>query len=93
MRAQQPQVFVVNENTQRETGRSAQLSNIAAARAISSVVRTTLGVFGFTGRRTMCYSFSQLTLVFSLNRPSIYVEDAFGSYGWYCKFISGLDHA
>jgi T-complex protein 1 subunit gamma len=43
MRAQQPQVFVMNENTQRETGRTAQLSNIAAARAISGVVRTTLG--------------------------------------------------
>ncbi|KAH9258996.1 T-complex protein 1, gamma subunit [Batrachochytrium salamandrivorans] len=43
MQRQQPQVFVMNENTKRETGRTAQLSNIAAARAVSGVVRSTLG--------------------------------------------------
>jgi T-complex protein 1 subunit gamma len=51
MRAAQPQVFVMNENTQRETGRTAQLSNIAAARAISGVVRTTLGEFSHSDIR------------------------------------------
>jgi T-complex protein 1 subunit gamma len=39
----QGQVFVMNENATRETGRQAQLSNIHAAKAVSGVVRTTLG--------------------------------------------------
>jgi len=39
----QSQVFVLNTNTKRETGRTAQLSNIAAARAISNIIKTTLG--------------------------------------------------
>ena len=38
-----PQVFVMNEQTQRESGRQAQLSNVQAAKAVSGVVRTTLG--------------------------------------------------
>jgi T-complex protein 1 subunit gamma len=36
-------VLVMNTNTQRETGRKAQLSNIAASGAVADIVRTTLG--------------------------------------------------
>eukprot|EP00475_Leptophrys_vorax_P001182 TRINITY_DN1062_c0_g1_i1.p1 TRINITY_DN1062_c0_g1~~TRINITY_DN1062_c0_g1_i1.p1 ORF type:complete len:552 (-),score=176.32 TRINITY_DN1062_c0_g1_i1:75-1670(-) len=36
-------VLVMNTNTQRETGRKAQLSNISAAGAVADIVRTTLG--------------------------------------------------
>eukprot|EP00182_Erythrolobus_australicus_P005011 CAMPEP_0185831902 /NCGR_PEP_ID=MMETSP1353-20130828/1768_1 /TAXON_ID=1077150 /ORGANISM="Erythrolobus australicus, Strain CCMP3124" /LENGTH=546 /DNA_ID=CAMNT_0028530015 /DNA_START=70 /DNA_END=1710 /DNA_ORIENTATION=- len=36
-------VLVLNQNAQRETGRRAQLTNIAAARAVGDVIRTTLG--------------------------------------------------
>lgn len=36
-------VMVLNTNTKRETGRTAQLGNIAAARAVADIVRTTLG--------------------------------------------------
>lgn len=39
----QAPVMVVNMNTKRETGRKAQLSNIAAAKAVSDIIRTTLG--------------------------------------------------
>ncbi len=35
--------LVQNTKTERESGRKAQLSNIAAAKAVSEVVRTTLG--------------------------------------------------
>ena len=33
----------VDTNTKRETGRKAQLGNIAAAKAVSDIIRTTLG--------------------------------------------------
>ena len=33
----------VDAKTQRQTGRQAQLSNITAARAVSDIIRTTLG--------------------------------------------------
>lgn len=36
-------VMVLNSKQQRQTGRQAQLSNIAAARAVSDIIRTTLG--------------------------------------------------
>jgi len=36
-------VMVLNSKTQRQTGRQAQLSNISAARAVSDIIRTTLG--------------------------------------------------
>lgn len=39
----QAPVLVLNQNTQRETGRKAQLGNIAAARAVADIIRTTLG--------------------------------------------------
>jgi T-complex protein 1 subunit gamma len=39
----QAPVLVLNQNAQRETGRRAQLTNIAAARAVSDIIRTTLG--------------------------------------------------
>jgi len=39
----QSPVMVVNQNVQRETGRKAQLSNVAAGKAISDIIRTTLG--------------------------------------------------
>jgi len=39
----QQQMVVLNRNTKRETGWQAQESNIAAARAIASIVRSTLG--------------------------------------------------
>ncbi|RHY09854.1 hypothetical protein DYB28_002097 [Aphanomyces astaci] len=42
----QAPVMVLNTNTQRETGRTAQLGNIQAAKvwaAVSEIVRTTLG--------------------------------------------------
>ena len=39
---QQP-VMVLNSNTKRETGKTAQLGNIAAAKAVSDIIRTTLG--------------------------------------------------
>jgi T-complex protein 1 subunit gamma len=42
MQGQSP-VIVLNTSTKRDTGRKAQLSNIEAARAISSIIRTTLG--------------------------------------------------
>jgi T-complex protein 1 subunit gamma len=37
------QVMVLNSKTQRKTGREAQLSNIAAAKAVANIIRTTLG--------------------------------------------------
>lgn len=36
-------IMVMNQQVQRETGRKAQLSNIAAGKAVSDIVRTTLG--------------------------------------------------
>jgi len=39
----QQQMVVLNRNTKREQGWQAQESNIAAARAIASIVRSTLG--------------------------------------------------
>jgi len=36
-------VMVLNANTQRKTGREAQLGNIMAARAVADIIRTTLG--------------------------------------------------
>jgi T-complex protein 1 subunit gamma len=36
-------VMVLNMNTKRETGRKAQLANVAASKAVSDIVRTTLG--------------------------------------------------
>eukprot|EP00186_Timspurckia_oligopyrenoides_P001371 CAMPEP_0182441238 /NCGR_PEP_ID=MMETSP1172-20130603/185_1 /TAXON_ID=708627 /ORGANISM="Timspurckia oligopyrenoides, Strain CCMP3278" /LENGTH=546 /DNA_ID=CAMNT_0024635413 /DNA_START=70 /DNA_END=1710 /DNA_ORIENTATION=- len=36
-------ILVLNQNAKRETGRRAQLTNIAAARAVGDVIRTTLG--------------------------------------------------
>lgn len=36
-------VMVLNTNTQRETGRKAQLQNIAAGKAVADIIRTTLG--------------------------------------------------
>lgn len=36
-------VMVLNTNTKRETGRAAQLGNVSAAKAISDIIRTTLG--------------------------------------------------
>jgi T-complex protein 1 subunit gamma len=42
MQGQTP-VLVLNTNTNRETGRKAQLNNIAAAKAVADIVRTTLG--------------------------------------------------
>lgn len=35
--------MVLNQKTQRQTGRQAQLSNITAARAVADIIRTTLG--------------------------------------------------
>ena len=35
--------MVLNENTERETGRKAQKGNIAAAKAVADIIRTTLG--------------------------------------------------
>jgi len=39
----QAPVFVMNQQTQRETGSKAQLSNIAACKAVAEIIRTTLG--------------------------------------------------
>eukprot|EP01096_Ripella_sp_DP13-Kostka_P005318 TRINITY_DN1814_c0_g1_i1.p1 TRINITY_DN1814_c0_g1~~TRINITY_DN1814_c0_g1_i1.p1 ORF type:complete len:546 (-),score=308.20 TRINITY_DN1814_c0_g1_i1:69-1706(-) len=39
----QSPVFVLNTETKRETGREAQLQNIAAAKAVADVIRTCLG--------------------------------------------------
>lgn len=36
-------VFVLNQNQQRETGRKAQIGNVNAAKAVSQIIRTTLG--------------------------------------------------
>ena len=36
-------VGVADQKTQRQTGRPAQLANIRAARAVASIIRTTLG--------------------------------------------------
>ena len=41
-RTQAP-IFILNSNTERETGRKAQLANIAAAKSIADIVTTTLG--------------------------------------------------
>jgi len=38
-----PQVHVMNQKVERETGRKAQISNIQAGKAVSEIVRTTLG--------------------------------------------------
>lgn len=39
----QAPVMVLQQNTQREQGRKAQLGNVTAAKAIADIVRTTLG--------------------------------------------------
>lgn len=39
----QAPVMVLNTNTERETGRKAQLGNIAATKAVADIIRTTLG--------------------------------------------------
>jgi T-complex protein 1 subunit gamma len=39
----QTPIIVLNMNTKRETGRTAQLSNIRAGKAVADIVRTTLG--------------------------------------------------
>jgi len=39
----QAPVMVLNANTKRETGKAAQLGNIAAAKAVADIIRTTLG--------------------------------------------------
>ena len=39
---QQP-VMVLNTNTKRESGKEAQIGNIAAAKAVADIIRTTLG--------------------------------------------------
>mmetsp|Transcript_58354 Transcript_58354/g.153573 ORF Transcript_58354/g.153573 Transcript_58354/m.153573 type:complete len:593 (+) Transcript_58354:44-1822(+) len=39
----QAPVLVMNESTKRETGAAAQMANIAAAKAVADIVRTTLG--------------------------------------------------
>jgi len=39
----QAPIFVLNRNTQREQGKNAQAANIKAAKAVSDIVRTTLG--------------------------------------------------
>ena len=36
-------MLVLNQNTQRDTGRSAQLANIGAAQAVAGIIRSTLG--------------------------------------------------
>jgi len=41
--AQHGPVMVLNTKTQRQTGRQAQLTNIAAARSVADIIRTTLG--------------------------------------------------
>lgn len=43
MMMNQTPIIILNMNTKRETGRTAQLSNIKAAKAVSDIVRTTLG--------------------------------------------------
>ena len=35
--------MVLNTNTKRESGRAAQLGNVAACRAVADIIRTTLG--------------------------------------------------
>ena len=37
------QVMVMNQNAKRETGSIARVNNIAAAKAVSDIIRTTLG--------------------------------------------------
>ena len=39
----QAPVFVLNKNAKREQGKHAQVANIKAAKAVSDIVRTTLG--------------------------------------------------
>lgn len=39
----QTPVMVLNANTKRETGRTAQINNIQAAKAVADIIRTTLG--------------------------------------------------
>mmetsp|Transcript_27584 Transcript_27584/g.88702 ORF Transcript_27584/g.88702 Transcript_27584/m.88702 type:complete len:529 (-) Transcript_27584:99-1685(-) len=39
----QPPVLVLNQSTQRESGRKAQLGNVVAAKAVADIIRTTLG--------------------------------------------------
>ena len=39
----QAPVMVLQQNTQREQGRKAQLGNVMAAKAVSDIIRTTLG--------------------------------------------------
>ena len=39
----QAPVMVLNQNTKREQGKQAQAANIKAAKAVSDIVRTTLG--------------------------------------------------
>lgn len=66
----------MNENSKRETGRTAQLSNIAAARAVSGVVRSTLGPrsmlkmlldpMGGIVRFIAVNSWSSLTILYSI---------------------------
>jgi len=41
--AKGPPIHVINQNTQRQSGRKAQLANVAAAKAVADIIRTTLG--------------------------------------------------
>ena len=39
----QPQIYVLNKDAKRESGKKAQKNNIVAAKAVSDIIRTTLG--------------------------------------------------
>ena len=48
----------LDQKTQRQTGRQAQLSNIAAARAVADIIRTTLGPRSMLKVCTLCITCS-----------------------------------
>ena len=50
--------MVLNSKTQRTHGRQAQLGNIAAARAVADIIRSTLGPRSMLKVRESCFFFN-----------------------------------
>jgi hypothetical protein len=89
-----PHHLFVDTKTQRQTGRQAQLSNIAAAKAVADIIRTTLGprsmlkvsLCGVWGsvRSVTLDDCSLLKLIHSHYFFLIMISDATRSHGWCC---------
>ena len=82
--------MVLNTDVQRETGRTAQLGNIAAAGAVADIVRSTLGAQKAKSEneryRTLVTGHVAYALVapplYACRRAACHAEDAARSDGW-----------